>query len=64
MIQKLRDLLASALVAIAILIIAWWVLRGLLGMVLWLVNVLMFVAVVFLLLAAARRLRQPKKPKF
>lgn len=61
--QRLRELLASGLVAIALLIVLWWVLRSVLGMILWLVNITVFVVVVALLLAAARRLRQPNNTK-
>ena len=64
MMQRLREMLASGLVAIAVLIVLWWVLRRMIGLVLWLANLTIIVAVVFLLLAAARRLRQPKKPRF
>ena len=62
--QRLREMLASGLVAIAVLIVLWWVLRRIIGLVLWLVNLTILVAVVVLLLAAARRLRRPKKPRF
>lgn len=64
MIQRFREMLASGLVAVAVLVVLWWVLRRLVGLVLWLVNLTILVVVVFLLLAAARRLRQPKKAKF
>lgn len=64
MMQRLREMLASGLVAVAVLVVLWWVLRRLIGLVAWLVNLAIVVAVVFLLLAAARRLRQPKKAKF
>lgn len=62
--QRLREMLASGLVAVAVLIIVWFVLRRVISLALWLVNIGLIVAVVFLLLAAARRLRAPKKPKF
>ncbi len=64
MIERLRGLAASALVAVAIIIVLWWVLRSLFGWVLWLVNVTVLVAVVLALLAAARRLRKPRGPRF
>lgn len=64
MMQRLRELLASGLVAIAVLIVLWWLLRSVLGMFLWLVNATVFIAVIVLLFAAARRLRKPKNPKF
>ena len=63
MMQRLREMLASGLVAIAFLVIMWWILRGLLGWFLWVVNLVVLVSVVLLLLAGARRLRQPKKPR-
>lgn len=62
--QRLREMLASGLVAVAVLIILWWVLRRIIGLVLWLVNLTVLVVVVALLLAVARRLRQPNKPRF
>ena len=64
MMDRLRELVASGLVAVAVLIVLWWVLRHLFGMVLWLVNIAILIAVVVLLLAGARRLRQKKKPRF
>jgi len=63
MTQRLRELVASGLVAVALLIVLWWVLRRLLGMFQWLVNLTVLAAVVILLLAAAHRLRQPKRPR-
>ncbi|MCP3976699.1 MAG: hypothetical protein GY720_19610 [bacterium] len=60
--QRLREMLASGLVAVAVLIIVWFVLRRVVSIALWLVNIGLIVAVVFLLFAAARRLRNPKKP--
>ena len=59
--QRLREMIASGLVAIAVLIVLWWVLRRLLGMFLWLVNLTVVAAVVILLIAVAHRLRQPKQ---
>jgi hypothetical protein len=61
MTQRLRELVASGLVAVAILIVLWWVLRRLLGMFQWVVNLTVLAAVVILLFAAAHRLRQPKQ---
>ena len=60
MTQRLRELAASGLVAVAILIILWWVLRRTIGLVLWLANLTLIAAVVILLFAAAHRLRHPK----
>lgn len=62
MTQRLRELVASGLVAVAILIVLWWVLRRLLGLFQWLVNLTVLAAVVILLLAVAHRLRKPKQP--
>ncbi len=64
MTQRLRQMLASGLVAVAVAVVIWWVLRRIIGMFLWLVNLTVLIVVVALLLAAARRLRQPKKPQF
>ena len=58
MTQRLRELLASGLVAVAVLIVLWWLLRKLIGLVLWATNLVLVGAVVFLLLGAARRLRR------
>ena len=60
MMQRLRELVASGLVAVAVLIVLWWVLRKIIGLVLWLVNLTLIAAVVILLFAAAHRLRHPK----
>jgi len=59
--QRLREMVASGLVAIAVLIILWWVLRRIVGLFLWLVNLTMLAIVVVLLFAAAHRLRRPKE---
>jgi hypothetical protein len=61
MTQRLRELVASGLVAVAVLIILWWVLRKIIGLFLWLVNLTVIAAVVILLFAAAHRLRHPKE---
>lgn len=61
MMQRLREMVASGLVAVALLIVLWWVLRGVFNFFLWVANVIVLIAVVLLLLAAARRLRGPKK---
>jgi hypothetical protein len=54
-------MVASGLVAVAVLIILWWILRKIVGMFLWLVNLTMVAVVVILLFAAAHRLRRPKQ---
>ena len=59
--QRLRELLASGLAAVAVLIILWFVLGKVVSVALWLVNTALIVAVVVLLFAAARRLRGPKQ---
>ena len=59
--QRLREMVASGLVAIAVVIVLWWVLRRVLGMFLWLVNLAVVATVVILLFAVAHRLRQPKQ---
>lgn len=61
MMQRLRELVASGLVAVAVLIVLWWVLRKIIGLVLWLVNLAVIAAVVILLFVAAHRLRHPKQ---
>jgi hypothetical protein len=58
--NRARNLLADILVGIAIIIVLWWFLRGVLGLILWLVNVIAFVAVVVILLAIASRIRGKK----
>ncbi len=62
--QRLREMVASGLVALALLIILWWFLRRIVGMFLWLVNLAVVGTVVVLLFVAARRLRRPKPPRF
>ena len=57
--QRLRELLASGLVALAVLIVLWWVLRKMIGMILWLANLTILAAAVILLLVVASRLRRP-----
>lgn len=60
--QRLREMMASGLTAIAVLIVVWFVLRRVVSLALWLVNIAVIVGVVVLLFAAARRLRSPQKP--
>lgn len=62
--QRIRELLASGLTAVAVLIIVWFVLGKVMSLALWLVNTALIIAVVVLLFAAAKRLRNPKKPRF
>lgn len=61
MMARLRELLASGLVAIAVLIILWSLLRRVIGLFLWMANLIVLVVVVALLLGAARRLRGSNK---
>ncbi len=61
--QRIRELAASGLVAIAILMILWWVLRRVIGLFLWLANLIVLIAVVVLLLTAASWLRKPRAPR-
>lgn len=62
--QRLRNLTASILVAIAALIVIWWVLRRVIGVFLWLANLVLVGVVVVLLLVVANRLRKPRPPRF
>ncbi len=55
--NRARNLVADILVGIVILIVLWWVLRGVFGMILWLVNVIAFIAVIVILLMIASRIR-------
>jgi hypothetical protein len=55
--NRARNLLADILVGLALIIVLWWFLRGVLGLILWLVNVIAFVAVVVILLVVANRVR-------
>ena len=61
--QRLREMVASGLVALAFLILLWWVLRRMVGLFLWLVNLAVVGTIVVLLFVAARRLRNPKSPR-
>ena len=63
MMQRLRELLASGLVAVAVLIVLWWVLNRIVRLALWIVNGIVLVVVVLVLLAAARRLRRARQPR-
>ncbi len=55
--NRARNLVADILVGIVIVILLWWFLRGVVGMILWLVNIIAFVAVIVILLAIANRIR-------
>ena len=55
--NRARNLLADILVGIVILIVLWWVLRRVIGLVFWLVNNVAFIAVIVLLLVIANRVR-------
>lgn len=55
--NRARNLLADVLVGIVVIIVLWWFLSRVLGLILWVVNVVAFVAVVVILLAIARRIR-------
>ena len=56
-VSRVRNLVADILVGIVLLIVLWWFLRGVLGLILWVVNVVAFVAVIIVLLAIANRVR-------
>jgi len=56
-VDRARNLLADILVGIVLLIIAVWVLRKLLGAVLWLANTIAFVAAIVVILIIANRIR-------
>lgn len=55
--NRVRNLLADVVVGVVLFLIAWWVLRRVFGLVLWLVNTLAFVIVIVLLLVLASRIR-------
>ena len=55
--NRARNLLADILVGVVVIIVLWWFLSRVLGLILWVVNVVAFVAVVVILLAIARRIR-------
>jgi len=52
MTRRLRELVASGLVALAVIIVLWWLLRRVIGLVVWLANLTVLVVVVVLLLGA------------
>jgi hypothetical protein len=49
--------MADLLIGVVVLIVIWWVLRGLLGLLVWVVSLVTIFAVVVLLLVVANRLR-------
>lgn len=55
--NRARNLLADIVVGVVIIIVLWWFLSRVLGLFLWLVNVVAFVAVIVILLAIAGRIR-------
>jgi hypothetical protein len=55
--NRARNLIADILVGIVLIFVLWWLLRGVLGLILWVVNVIAFVAVIVVLLAIANRIR-------
>ncbi len=55
--DRVRNVLADVIVGVVLLLVAWWVLRRVFGLVLWLVNTLAFVILVIALLVIAGRLR-------
>jgi hypothetical protein len=57
-VNRLRNLAADILVGLVLVLVLWWVLRRVLGIFLWLVNTVAFVAVIVLLLWVAGRLRR------
>ena len=61
--SRVRNLVADVVVGIALLLVAWWVLRKVFGMVLWLVNTLAFVAVIVVLLIVASRIRGGRRKR-
>ena len=56
--NRFRNLLADILVGLALVLVLWWVLRRVFGLLLWLVNAVAFVAVIVLLVWVAGRLRR------
>lgn len=57
-VNRLRNLAADILVGLVLVLVLWWVLRRVLGLFLWLVNTVAFVAMIVLLLWVASRLRR------
>lgn len=61
--DRIRNLLADVIVGVVLLLVAWWVLRRVFGLVLWLVNTLAFVILVIALLVIANRIRGGRNKK-
>jgi thiol:disulfide interchange protein len=61
--NRVRNLAADVVVGVVLLLIAWWVLRRVLGLVLWLANTLAFVIVIVALLMLASRIRGSRSRK-
>lgn len=61
--DRIRNLFADVIVGVVLLLIAWWVLRRVFGLVLWLVNTLAFVIVIIVLLVIANRIRGGRSKK-
>lgn len=61
--DRVRNLLADIIVGVVLLLVAWWVLRRVFGLVLWLVNTLAFVVLIIALLVIAGRIRGGRAKK-
>lgn len=61
--DRIRNMLADVIVGAVLLLVAWWVLRRVFGLVLWLVNTLAFVILVIALLVIASRIRGGRSKK-
>ena len=57
MMQRLRNVLADVLVALVLVVVALWLLRGVLRLVTWGVNLIVLVILVALVLRVASKLR-------
>ncbi|MCP3996174.1 MAG: hypothetical protein GY722_14105 [bacterium] len=55
--QKLRSAVADLLVGVVVIVVALWLLRGVLRMVLWGVNLVILVLVIGLVLRIASKIR-------
>jgi hypothetical protein len=55
---RLRNLAADVLVGVVVILVVWWLLRRVFGVLLWVVNTIVFVTVVLGLLFVAHRLRR------
>ena len=61
--DRVRNLFADVIVGVVLVLVAWWVLRRVFGLVLWLVNTMAFVIVVVALLVIAGRIRGGSRRK-